>query len=69
MTQKTVHRFILSLLLISLPAVVQEILTAESLGESLRVHRGDLVYVPEDFISKIKPFAPISSTALYVPGF
>ncbi len=46
---------------------VKEMLKAGNLHEDPRLHPGDLVYVPQNTLSKIKPYIPNSGLGAYVP--
>lgn len=48
---------------------VKKLLKARNLSEDLQVQAGDLVYVPQNELSKIRPFLPTSSVGAYFgPG-
>jgi len=47
----------------------KKLLASRNLSEDLQLQPGDLVYVPQNRISKIKPFLPTSSVGAYLgPG-
>lgn len=46
---------------------VKEMLKAGNLHEDPSLHPGDMVYVPQNTLSKIKPFIPNSGLGAYVP--
>lgn len=45
---------------------LKHMLRSGSLSEDLQLHPGDMVYVPQTKISKIKPFLPLPSLAYYI---
>ncbi len=48
---------------------VKKMLATADLTEDLHLRPGDMIYVPKNAISKIKPFLPTSSLGIYVPRF
>ncbi|MFY9741561.1 MAG: SLBB domain-containing protein, partial [Candidatus Sulfotelmatobacter sp.] len=46
---------------------VKQMLKAGNLHEDPSLHPGDMVYVPQNTLSKIKPFIPNSGLGAYVP--
>ena len=44
---------------------VKKLLAARNLSEDLRLQPGDTVYVPQNRISKIRPYLPVSSVGAY----
>jgi protein involved in polysaccharide export with SLBB domain len=48
---------------------IKKLLNSRNLSEDIEVHPGDLVYVPQNAISKIRPFLPSSSMGAFLgPG-
>ncbi len=45
---------------------LKHMLRSGNLGEDLQLHPGDMVYIPQNKISKIKPFIPLPSLAYYL---
>jgi polysaccharide biosynthesis/export protein len=45
---------------------VKKMLSAGNLSEDLHLRPGDMVYVPKNTISKIKPFIPVATVGTYV---
>jgi len=45
---------------------IKKLLDSRNLSEDLQVQPGDLVYVPQNSISKIRPFLPTSSMGAYL---
>jgi len=46
---------------------VKHMLKSRNLGEDLELHPGDMVYVPQNTISKVKSFVPNPSLGTYAP--
>jgi polysaccharide biosynthesis/export protein len=46
---------------------VKQLLASRSLSEDSHLQPGDLIYVPQNAFSKIKPFLPTSNVGVYVP--
>ncbi|MGO8792266.1 MAG: polysaccharide biosynthesis/export family protein [Terriglobia bacterium] len=46
---------------------LKHMLKSRTLNEDLQLHPGDMVYVPQNTISKIKAFVPNSSVGTYAP--
>ena len=42
-------------------------LKSRELGEDLELHPGDMVYVPQNTISKVKSFVPNPTLGTYAP--
>jgi polysaccharide export outer membrane protein len=48
---------------------IKKLLNSRNLSEDLEVQPGDLVYVPQNAFSKIRPFLPTSSMGAFLtPG-
>ena len=48
---------------------VKKLLADRNLSEDLQIQPGDLLYVPQNSFSKIKPFLPTSGVSAYLgPG-
>ncbi len=45
---------------------LKHMLTSKNLGEDLQLHPGDMIYVPQNRLSKIKPFIPLPSLSYYL---
>lgn len=45
---------------------LKHMLTSKNLREDLEVHPGDMIYVPQNRLSKIKPFIPLPSLSYYL---
>ncbi|TAM84373.1 MAG: polysaccharide export protein [Acidobacteria bacterium] len=45
---------------------LKHMLTSKNLGEDLQLHPGDMIYIPQNTLSKIKPFIPLPSLAYYL---
>ena len=45
---------------------LKHMLTSRNLDEDLQLHPGDMIYVPQNKLSKIKPFIPLPSLAYYL---
>lgn len=45
---------------------LKHMLYSKNLSEDLQLHPGDMIYVPQNTISKIKPFLPLPSLAYYI---
>lgn len=45
---------------------LKHMLTSRNLAEDLQLHPGDMIYVPQNKLSKIKPFIPLPSLAYYL---
>jgi polysaccharide export outer membrane protein len=48
---------------------MKKMLAAGNLGEDLHLRPGDMIYVPKNAISKIKPFLPVPGVGLYGSPF
>jgi len=46
---------------------VKEMLASGDLTEDLRLRPGDMIYVPKNTLSKVKPFIPIPGVGIYLP--
>jgi protein involved in polysaccharide export with SLBB domain len=45
---------------------LKHMLTSKNLAEDLQLHPGDMIYVPQNTFSKVKPFIPLPSLAYYL---
>lgn len=45
---------------------LKHMLRSKNLGEDLQVHPGDMIYVPQNALSKVKPFIPLPSMSYYL---
>jgi protein involved in polysaccharide export with SLBB domain len=45
---------------------LKHMLSSKNLGEDLQLHPGDMIYVPQNKLSKIKPFIPLPSLSYYL---
>lgn len=45
---------------------LKHMLTSKSLAEDLQLHPGDMIYVPKNRLSKIKPFIPLPTMGYYL---
>lgn len=45
---------------------LKEMLTSKSLAEDLQLHPGDMIYVPQNRLSKIKPFINLPTMSYYL---
>jgi polysaccharide biosynthesis/export protein len=45
---------------------LKHMLTSKNLSEDLQLHPGDMIYVPKNRLSKIKPFIPLPSLSYYL---
>jgi polysaccharide biosynthesis/export protein len=48
---------------------VKEMLAAADLAEDLQLRPGDMIYVPKNALSKIKPYIPTPSIGAYAPTY
>jgi polysaccharide export outer membrane protein len=48
---------------------VKEMINARNLGEDPMVQPGDMLYIPKNTISKVKPFIPIPTVGMYASQF
>ena len=48
---------------------IKSMLETADLTEDLHLRPGDMIYVPKNAISKIKPFLPIPTIGMYIPTF
>lgn len=46
---------------------LKHMLNSKNLGEDLQLHPGDMIYVPQNRLSKIKPFIKMPSLNYYIP--
>jgi len=46
---------------------VKAMLNSGDLTEDLRLHPGDMIYVPKNTLSKVKPFIPVPGVGIYLP--
>jgi polysaccharide export outer membrane protein len=48
---------------------VKKLLASRNLSEDIRLQPGDMLYVPQNALSKIRPFLPTSGVSAYLgPG-
>ena len=45
---------------------IKKLLQAKNLGEDLHLHPGDLVFVPQNTISKVRKYLPLPTAGMYV---
>jgi|YelNatPaOPRAMG01_1025707.scaffolds.fasta_scaffold44651_1 polysaccharide export outer membrane protein len=45
---------------------LKHMLTSKNLSEDLQLHPGDMIYVPQNRVSKIKPFIPLPTLGYYL---
>lgn len=45
---------------------LKHMLTSKNLSEDLQMHPGDMIYVPQNRLSKIKPFVPLPTMGYYL---
>ena len=46
---------------------LKKMLGAGNLSEDIQVQSGDMLYVPQNAVSKIRPWIPVPSIAMYIP--
>jgi hypothetical protein len=44
---------------------MKKMLASGNLSEDPRLRPGDMIYIPKNMISKIKPFLPVSAVGMY----
>jgi polysaccharide export outer membrane protein len=45
---------------------LKHMLTSKNLSEDLQLHPGDMIYVPQNRLSKVKPFIPLPTLSYYL---